>query len=346
MTAILSLNRGEAALMLGDLVVSGSPGQQPLPLPSRFAPEQEPIPQSFSDLAQKIVRVDEHCAIAWSGPVVYAKAVIKRVQESRGNGHLNLSIRDAIEDLGLFLHEQNRLSFIMYSMNTAPRQLKISAWNVATRTYPADGTKIYHAGSGGEHIMKYHRGYQLLSGPENVPEDARRSIIAQAACAFLGDITGGENHALGYGGGFEVMEADPKTMTIRKLPVASVIWSHDGESVALHGPIFLQSYDVDGALALDRLEVGGDCHRYLIDGLIRRPNLAALPPPNVAPYAYVHYLQDMTGRRSLSAVVASGDDPGQGFAIEHDFASGKIAYEFDPEFVRRVLMPAIQQDAA
>ena len=342
MTAIVAYRHGEAAFLLGDFALSGMPLSEPLSLPSRWSAAQPSANPAFNGLAQKVVQVDDRCAVAWSGREIYAKAVIGDVRDRILAGARDFTIGDVIADFDFHRHEHDRLSFVMFMIRRDPNRLVRSTWNVGTRTY-ADGRELYFAGSGGTHVLKYlDHGYTLLSGPRNTIEDARRAIITQAAGAFRADLATDANHALGYGGGFEVIEADGAAMVIRKRPIGAVVWTYEGEDFDPRGPFFLQSYSEDGALVVDRCEVGGLIHRHLIDGLIRKPNPSRLPPLNTLPYAYVHYLEDATGRSPGRAVVVSGEEPGQGFRIYHDIERERIGCEYDTTFLERVLLQPLR----
>lgn len=119
MTLIMSYQKQNIFVMLGDLLVSNlSPTQHvPLSVPARFNDLFPVSNLNLSCLVQKIVILNDHLAAAWAGNAIVALSILKELKNELPEPYSGDDILSKIDEMDLTDEEKNQLA--SYSMRSA-----------------------------------------------------------------------------------------------------------------------------------------------------------------------------------------------------------------------------------
>ncbi|MCH7822362.1 MAG: hypothetical protein IIA07_10115 [Proteobacteria bacterium] len=337
MTLIASYQRNDVILMIGDLAVSDDKLRDvPIDIPTRFSRFQPLTNSQFCSLQQKIIIVNPHFAVGWSGSRIIARFIIKFLRKNLATPYSADQILRLIEDSGLKPSDLEKVSFIFFLFRPDEEKVEIQDYRTG-ETIMGHREKVKYAGSGAFHFFDTIA-FDILGtdGQLNETEKVIAVFLSRISIVLFEEITTDITHNFYYGGGFEMIGCNGPAKRFEKIPLSYVFWTFDDESLNLCGPIFAQNYTDDVRLIITRLakdEAGAwQARSFLIRNLLHAHTDDRVPARSRnfdTPFC-VHYFIPRTSSANFYLMIKKGDE--KGFSIEFSESTNKLKMHVSERF--------------
>jgi len=273
MTLIAAVELDTYPVIFGDLLISG-PGRPSLVPNTPIAGEVTNIrtgsQRSGPGFDQKVVLLGDHCVIAWTGNVAFARTVISELRTMASAAPLSITIIETyLAQLDPTLKDE--VSFVDWVRESGVfRQF----WYRADIAESAMFGRISAGGSAATDFVKL--GSQISEGPANVQgempnslERAITSMISATSLLLRAELSSPSNVLHHFGRGYEIATfVGDKFAKVGDIAFVSWVADvYDGK-VTLSGPQFILKQDYAGEL-------------LLLHALSVHPGKASKDPPTI-----------------------------------------------------------------
>jgi hypothetical protein len=336
MTLIMSYQGKNALVLLGDLMLSqDNERAEAIEWPTRYDAGFALESRNVSGLYQKILNIKPKLAAGWAGNWLIARHILLEISKGLAEPYTGERILRRIYSLGLSERELREVAFIFWSMTEWPN-IQVQDFNCGETVNPSDPTeKFKYAGSGTYHFFDTI-GFNLKQGAEHSEwSNAIGTVLGRAAMAFHSELVSNEPHWYRYGGGFEAMV--PSVCGFQKVPLAFVFWTFDGKEIALVGPLFSQSYNESGGLALRRfmpvVPTNGQWMQRIfpVRSFFAESEIDCDPSAQIDAQWSIHYIIDKRRPNAIQFLQRTGPN---NTAVSWD--GQRVQAQFTPHFVRDV----------
>ena len=321
MTFILTYQSPATHVMLGDLLISrDSPRPNAIELPTRFDPNFPVNNLHLADMAQKVMCLSPHVAVAWAGNYLVARHVIRAVAAKQQEPFTETIFAETINTLGLTTTELDEIALLFWRI--VPQggvKYTIGGYDhrVKVVTNAESPMEIYRfAGSGDFHFWEILPttltvADERMIGSAPAELKALGAILGRASMALFQEVISDDTHDFHYGGGFEAVV--PTDQGLQKVPLTFVFWVYDNEGLHLSGPVLSHTYAQDGVLGLRRFarkQGSWEQTIFPVRNFMHGSNLPAFDrDADIHTFWTTHYFVDGTDPGNVRVIMKWGGRP-------------------------------------